>query len=106
MGSQMHPLVAITGVVDLLVTQRARPARVARAGEASMPSRVTVTLQAGGSLARLAAWLHPLAQPLSAGALSPGPQSGCQVLELPVDVQITEAAMKTSAVASSWAVLQ
>ena len=40
----MHPLVAITGVDDLLVTQRTRPARVACAGEASMPCRVTVTL--------------------------------------------------------------
>lgn len=103
----MHPLVAIAGVVDLLVAQCARPARVARAGEASVPCRVTVTLQAGGSLTRLTPWLHPLAQPLPGGALSrrraggPGPQSSCQVLELPIDVQVTEAAMETSTVASS-----
>lgn len=104
----MHLLVAIAGVVDLLVTEWTRPAWVARAGEASMPRRVAVPLQAGGPLTRLTAWLHPLAQPLPGGALSrcqagsrPGPQSGCQVLELPVDVQITEAAMETGAVAPS-----
>lgn len=103
----MHPLVAITGVVDLLVTQCPRPARVARAGEASVARRVAVALQAGGSLTGLTAWLHPLAQPLPVGVLScggaggPGPQASCQVLELPVDVQVTEAAMETSAVASS-----
>lgn len=66
----MHPLVAITGVVDLLVTQCTRPARVARAGEASVPCWVTVALEAGGSLTMLAPWLHALAQPLPGGALS------------------------------------
>lgn len=107
-----HILVAITGVVDLLVTQCSRPARVACAGEAPMPCGVTVTLEAGASLTRLATWLQSLAQPLPAAALSTGrttcprPQSSCQVLELPIDVQVTEAAVETSAVASSCAVLQ
>ena len=91
----------------MLVTQCPRPARVAGAGEAAMPCWVAVTLDAGTSLARLAAWLHPVAQPLSGGALcsprawSPWPQPGPQVLELPVDVQVTEAAVEAGAVAST-----
>lgn len=64
-----HSLIAITGVVNLLVTQCSRPAWVAGAGEAAVPCRVAVTLDAGASLAWLAAWLHPVAQPLSGGAL-------------------------------------
>lgn len=77
-----------------------------------MARRVTVPLEAGASLAGLTARLHPLAQPLPGGALSgrwaggPGPQSGRQVLQLPVDVQVAEAAVETGAVASSGAVLQ
>lgn len=80
---------------------------MAGAGEAAMPRRVAVTLDAGASLAGLAARLHPVAQPLSGGALcrpgarSPRPQPGAQVLELPVDVQVTEAAVEAGAIASA-----
>lgn len=56
---------AITGVVDLLVTQCSGPARVAGAGEAPMPRWMTVPLDTDSSLAWLAAWLHPLTEPLS-----------------------------------------
>lgn len=102
-----HSLVAITGIVDLLVTHCSRPARVAGAGKATMPCWVAVTLDTGASLAGLAAWLHPVAQPLSGGALccprarSPRPQPGTKVLELPVDVQITETTMEAGAVSST-----
>lgn len=105
-------LVAVTGVVDLLVTQRPRPAWMAGAGEAAMPCWVAVALETGASLAGLAAWLHPLAQPLSGGALC-GPRPCCprsqpcpQVLELPIDVEVTEAAVEAGAIASSRAMLQ
>lgn len=80
---------------------------MAGAGEASMSRRVAVALDAGPSLTGLAAWLHPLAQPLSAGALcrcgaqSPRAQPGPQVLELPVDVQVTEAAVEAGAVTTT-----
>lgn len=103
----MDALVAITGVADLLVTQCSCPARVAGAGEATMPCWVAVTLDADASLAGLAAWFYPLAQPLSGGALchlrawSPWLQPSTEVLELPIDVQITEAAMKAGAIAST-----
>lgn len=91
----------------MLVTQRPCPAWVAGAGEATVPRHMAVTLDTGTSLAGLAPWLHPLAQPLSGsalcrtGACCPRPQPGSQVLELPVDVQITEAAMEAGAVTSS-----
>lgn len=68
-GDAEHSLVAFTGVVDLLVTQRPRPARVAGAGEAPVAGRVAVALNAGPSLAGLAAWFHPVAQPLFGDAL-------------------------------------
>lgn len=115
LGFSLHPkasLVAVAGVVDLLVTQCPCPAGVAGAGEAPVPCWVAVTLDAGASLAGLAAWLHPVAQPLSGGALcsprtwSSWPQPGTQVLELPVDVQVTEAAVEARAVASACALLQ
>lgn len=102
-----HSLVPITWIVDLLVTQRPCPAWVAGAGEATVPRRVAVTLDTGTSLAGLAARLHSLAQPLSGGALChtgaccPWPQPGRQVLELSVDVQVTEAAMEAGTVTSS-----
>lgn len=107
-----HPLVAVTGVVDLLVAQRPRPAGVARAREAPMPCGVTVSLEAGASLTRLAARLHPLAQPLPGAAPGggrpgcPRSPSSCQVLQLPVDVQVTQAAVETGTVASCCPVLQ
>lgn len=62
-------LVAITGVADLLVTHSSRPARVTSTSEATVTSRVAFTLDTGASLTGLAAWLHPVAQPLSGGAL-------------------------------------
>lgn len=91
----------------MLVTNCSCPARVAGAGEATMTCWVAVALDAGASLAGLAAWLHPVAQPLSGGALcsprawSPWPQPGPQVLQLSIDVQVTEAAMEAGAVASA-----
>lgn len=100
-----HSLVAITGVVNLLVTECPRPARVAGTREATMPRRVAVTLDAGSSLTGLAAWLHPLAQPPSVGALcslrARTPQPSPQILELPIDVKVTEAAMEAGAVTST-----
>lgn len=97
-----HSLVAITGVVDLLVTQCPCPAWMAGAGETPMPCWVAVTLDTDASLAGLAAWLHPVTQPPSGGALcSPRPQPSCQVLELPVNVQVTQAAMEAASVASA-----
>lgn len=111
-GPATHSLVAVAGVVDLLVAQRSRPARVAGAGEAAMPGRVAVSLDAGAPLTGLAARLHPVAQPLSGGApcglraVGPRPQSGPQVLQLPVDVQVAEAAVEAGAVVSARAMLQ
>lgn len=94
-----HSLVAVTGVVDLSVAQGPRPARVAGAGEAPVAGGVAVTLDTGAPLTRLAARLHPLAQPLSAGALRVGrPQPRAQVLELPVDVEISHAAVEARSV--------
>lgn len=106
METVKHLLVAITRVVDLLVTQCPCPARVAGAGETTMPCWVAVTLDAGASLAGLASWLHPLAQPLSGGAQCT-PRIHCswfqpsrQILELSIDVEVTEAAVKAGAIAS------
>lgn len=106
-------LVSVAGVVDLLVAQRPRPAGVAGAAEASVARWVAVTLDAGAPLAGLAAWLHPLAQPLSAGALLRGgtcrpwcSQPSPQVLQLSVDVQVAQAAVEAGAVPTSGAVLQ
>lgn len=90
----------------MLVTQSTRPPRVAGAREATVTRRVAIALNADASLTRLAARFHPVTQPLSAAKQSPRTQSfrlqpGSQVLELPVDVEVTEAAMEAGAVPTS-----
>lgn len=86
---------------------------MAGAAEAPVARWVAVTLDAGAPLAGLASWLHPLAQPLSAGALHRGgtscpwcSESSRQVLQLPVDVQVAQAAVEAGAVSTTGAVLQ
>lgn len=108
---ESHSLVSITGIANLLVTKSPCPPRMAGTGETLVTRWVAVPLDAGTSLARLAAWFHPVSQPLSVA-----PQSswtwralvmpGSQVLELSVDVEITEASMEAGAVTASGAELQ
>lgn len=107
----MNTLISITGIADLLVTQSPCPTGMAGTGETLVTRWVAVALDAGTSLARLAARLHPISQPLSIGLRIPWAwralvMPGSQILELSVDVEVTETSVEAGAVTASRAELQ
>lgn len=80
-------LVPITWVVDLLVTQRASPSRLTLAAEGGLSGGMALPMSAHTPLAGLAAGHHPLLQ-----------QELSEVLELVINVEVSDTAVETRAV--------
>lgn len=80
-------LVPVTRVVDLLVTQLTGPPCLTLTAEGRVSSGMALAMSAHTPLAWLAAWHHPLLQ-----------QELGEVLQLVIDVEVSDTAMETRAI--------
>lgn len=80
-------LVPVTRVVDLLVAQLTGPPRLTFTAEGRVSGGMTLSVGANSPLAWLAAWHHPLLQ-----------QELGEVLQLVINVEVSDTAVETGAV--------
>lgn len=80
-------LVPVTWVVDLLVTEWAGPSRLTLTAEGGLSSSMALPMSTYTALAGLTAGHHPLLQ-----------QELSEVLELVINVKVSDAAVETRAV--------